>query len=307
MRYVGLAGAFAAALVSVCTIPQMAESREARPVLEALASVGDYTFRVYDIRCGMIGWRTSLFDRLVIEKAGRIVDEFEEQHILVGPRDMPFLDRMSPIPLGKDMTGDGEPNVLVATYSGGAHCCYSYHIYSVGKVFRQVQAFHTGDFPMSFLNLDDDPALEAEHYDNNFAYWYTGFASSPAPRVALKFHDGKYRFAPDLVRRPQINEDTLRREARALRASGRWGTRIYPYDFRLWDIMLELIYTGHYARARQFLDEGWPSGFPGKEQFRHEFFDCQLRRSYYWPGVAAMNGIPADAPLPECPPCPECG
>ena len=307
-RCVALTAAFAVALVSVCIVPTTADSSDARPELETSASVGDYTFRIYDIRCGMIGWRISLLNRLVIEQAGRIVDEFEEQHIFIGPRAMPFWDRAPPIPLGKDITGDGEPNMLVATYSGGAHCCYSYHIYSVGEAFRKVQEFHTGDSPMSFSNLDDDPALEAELCDYNFAYWNTGFASSPAPRVALKYRDGKYRFAPELMRRPAISEETLRREAQALRNSEYWGSiDVYPYDFRLWDIMLELIYTGHYDRARQFLDEGWPPDFPGKERFRYAFFDCQLRRSEYWPGVAAMNGIPADPPLPDCPPCPECG
>jgi len=34
---------------------------------------------------------------------------------------------------GKDVNGDGEPDAVLVSYSGGAHCCWTYHIISLGK------------------------------------------------------------------------------------------------------------------------------------------------------------------------------
>lgn len=42
---------------------------------------------------------------------------------------------------------------------------------------------------------------------------------------------------------------------------------------RLWDVMLELIYTGHEDRVNQFLDQAWPSHAGGKEEFLQDFWE----------------------------------
>ena len=34
---------------------------------------------------------------------------------------------------GTDVNGDGLPDVVVSAWSGGAHCCYSSGVYSVGE------------------------------------------------------------------------------------------------------------------------------------------------------------------------------
>jgi len=110
------------------------------------------------------------------------------------------------------------------------------------------------------------------------------------------------------MRRRTIAEETLSRQALKLRTQGDWDQAPdRPYDPQLWAIMLDLIYAGRLSRARRFLDEAWPPMRTGKAQFRQEFFDCQLRRSLYWPQIAAMNNTPDEAPSPTCPPCPECG
>jgi transglutaminase-like putative cysteine protease len=34
---------------------------------------------------------------------------------------------------GKDVNGDGYPDAVLVSFSGGAHCCWTYHIVSLGK------------------------------------------------------------------------------------------------------------------------------------------------------------------------------
>lgn len=281
-------------------IAMATEFTEHRPILKASASIGDYRFRIYDIRFGMEGWTRHASDRLIISKDGRVVEKIENLFVSIDPRAIAASRKMPLIPLGTDITGDGEPNILIVAEE---HGLTTFHIYAFVGGLRKVDDVRASFSNTRFLNLDDDPALEVVLSDTGFVYWYAPFAAMPSPRVALKFRNGRYRFAPELTRRPAIPEAVLRRQAQALRTSDWWGTSdLHPYDFNLWDIMLELIYTGHYDRARQFLDEGWRPDFPGKEKIRFEFFDCQLRRSKYWPDVAAMNGVPAVPPSPECPP-----
>ena len=304
-----LAGFVAATLISALCASALAHESRTEWILSGQVSIGQYDFRIYSKYLFKAGEeKLRLEDALIIEKTGRVVEKLVAPSIEIEPKNIASLYGARLVPIGTDMTGDGTPNILVTSYSGGAHCCYTYHIYSIGNEFRKIDELEVGDATISFLNVDEDPDLEAESADYNFVYWYTSFASTPAPRIVFKFRDDKYRIAPELMWRAPISEGVLEREALALRKNGqreRHGNQ--PHDPRLWGIMLDLIYTGHFERARRFLDEAWPAAWPGKEQFRHEFFDCQLRRSMYWRYVAAMNNVPAKEPLPECPPCPECG
>jgi hypothetical protein len=246
-------------------------------------------------------------DRLTIEKSGRIVETVIEQRIDIDPIEIMKLYGGSRVTVGGDLTGDGIPNLLAVSYSGGAHCCFHYYVYSLGNNFQKLDELEEHDASIEFLNLDDDAALEAQSKDYVFANWYASFGSSPGPRIVFKFENGKYRIAPDLMRRPLIPEEVLNRKSSKLRTRGSWGkSPKRPYDPNVWEVMLDLIYTGHYARAYHFLNEAWPPSMVRKEQFRHEFFECQLRRSAHWFDIAKMNNVPAEAPSPNCPPCPEC-
>ena len=236
------------------------------------------------------------------------------------------MSQSSPVELlGTDITGDGRPNVFVSTYSGGAHCCYAYLVLEVGEQFRVVNHLGTGDSLIRLRQIDGVPGLEIELWDDNFVYWKTVFAGSPMPRVVLKYSGGKYRVAPALMKAPSRSLHTLEGMARRVRESPWWKREplhsggntalaglesdrsLERYEPELWDVMLDLIYTGNMPQARLFLDMAWPPGWAGKQDFAREFFTCQLRRSRYWPAVAFINGVPAAKPPADCPPGPESG
>src|SRR5579872_6328664 len=44
------------------------------------------------------------------------------------------------VTMGKDVTGDGQPDLVVSEWSGGANCCLTLHIFEIGKRFREVSA-----------------------------------------------------------------------------------------------------------------------------------------------------------------------
>ena len=158
------------------------------------------------------------------------------------------------------------------------------------------------DFPISFKELDGRPGLEVIILETIFLYWKTSFASSPAPRVILRYGRGEYRIATDLMKEPAMGREHLLQHAQEVRTSTRWGRYdYYPFDERLWKIMLDLIYTGNVEQAREFAELAWPPSFPGKNDFLTELFKCQIRHSDYWKDIAALNGLQSGQPVGDCP------
>jgi len=218
-------------------------------------------------------------------------------------------DKRNLVPaIGGSITGATEPELAIESYSGGAHCCTTVHLFRLGaERLQPLGTIEGGNFPVAFRQLDKDPALEAATYDNAFAYWKASFAESVAPQVILEFDPAseRYRFASALMRASAPNAATLKRKAQAIRRDPRWKQRANGGDGNispaLWEEMLTLIYAGNGAAADELLRQAWPRDAIARAVFRHELIDCQLRRSIYWPDIAAMNRWPADPPGADCP------
>jgi len=78
---------------------------------------GDYTVRIY---------RESITNSLFqILKDDLVLYSEEGRRFQIGDI---CRDNKNPlIEMGKDITGDGEPNLVVSHWSGGAHCCFTYY------------------------------------------------------------------------------------------------------------------------------------------------------------------------------------
>ncbi len=183
--------------------------------------------------------------------------------------------------------GDGLPNLLVSEWTGGAHCCFLFHIFEIGNRFRHIQtinAVHSG--LADFANLDEDPALEFQMVDWTFAYWRTSFAASPAPAVILKYQGQQYEMASDLMRKTSLSFDQFIQLADEIKSSSEWESKQPPV--RLWAEMLDLIYTGRMDQAWDLVDASWPKAIDGKEQFVKDL-QAKLRQSPFWKDVQELN------------------
>jgi hypothetical protein len=202
------------------------------------------------------------------------------------------------VKMGTDITGNGQPDLVISEWSGYANCCLTIHIFEIGPTFKQLGTIDAefGDSGPHFVQLDKNSkvaGLAIQIHDWTFANWNADFADSPAPKVLLRFSDGAYRVAPDLMRAPLPSAQDL--EARTASIAnyapstkgGRWpDADVSP---QLWGTMLDLIYSGHTDNAWQFLDVSWPAKVHGKAIFERDFRK-QLAKSLYWPALKGMNG-----------------
>jgi hypothetical protein len=106
-----------------------------------------------------------------------------------------------------DFEGDGEPEVLLNLYSGGAHCCTSSYIYRYRAATNSYKPVirDFGDVGFKLKNLDKTGPSEFQSVDPAFSGAFTSYAESRFPVQILRFANGRFTDVtasfPALVRR----------------------------------------------------------------------------------------------------------
>lgn len=95
----------------------------------------------------------------------------------------------------RDLDADGEPEVWVDTYTGGAHCCFETRFFRWAQALETyVRAFHSwGNVNYRAKNLDGRRHVELVTFDDRFAYVFSAFADSLFPVRIWHFDDGRLR------------------------------------------------------------------------------------------------------------------
>ena len=90
----------------------------------------------------------------------------------------------------RDLDGDGEPEVIVDTFSGGAHCCTITPIFrwdGVGGIGYRRLTHNFGDIGYSIADLDHDGRPEFVTADDAFAYAFAAYAFDAFPLQILAY------------------------------------------------------------------------------------------------------------------------
>jgi hypothetical protein len=92
-----------------------------------------------------------------------------------------------------DVDGDGEPEVVLDLYWGGAHCCWYSQIYRYAPATkRYAPLVHVwGNFGYVFADLDHDGSQELVTRDDRFSYAFASFADSRWPVRILRYRAGR--------------------------------------------------------------------------------------------------------------------
>jgi hypothetical protein len=198
---------------------------------------------------------------------------------------------------GTDITGSGSPEVIVGSWSGGAHCCFSFRVFQLGNDFRLLANLDAKDSGGAhFEDIDHDGKHEFVANDWTFAYWHASFAESPAPKVILrpgadKYGNFEYKLALELMRKPAPSQAELNTTINKIKSQPEWKEHVPP---SLWAVMLDMIYTGNASLAWEVLDQSWPKEKPGKRGFLGAFCERLSDSEYFFELSDSLNPHPAD-------------
>lgn len=91
----------------------------------------------------------------------------------------------------RDLDGNGEAEVLLDMYTGGAHCCEFTNIYRyTGSTYTSLRHMW-GDLTYHLNDLNHDGVLELVSGDDRFAYIFTAYAGSAFPIQIWNYRPGK--------------------------------------------------------------------------------------------------------------------
>jgi hypothetical protein len=88
-----------------------------------------------------------------------------------------------------DLEHDGQPDVVLDLFTGGAHCCYVDQVFSFdpGTMTYVKTERNFGDPGAQIVDLSGDGRLEFLTKDDSFAYEFTDFAASGLPIQIFTF------------------------------------------------------------------------------------------------------------------------
>lgn len=138
----------------------------------------------------------------------------------------------------RDLDGDGEPEVLVRLFSGGAHCCEVTSVASfdatTGAYRRPLTAQTFNDAGWVLHDLGGTRSPEFRSWDYRWAYWGGPYAGSPRPLQIWSFSAGAFhdvtRSFPAQLRRDQARQLSYVAEARRQGVSPRGLFAAYVAD-----------------------------------------------------------------------------
>jgi len=167
---------------------------------------------------------------------------------------------------GKDLNGDGRPDAVFEGYSGGAHCCWTYWIVSLGDRPGLIQKIEN-ETAASFQDINKDGRIEIRTLDGAFDYFDSmAHAYTPFPTVIFRLegrtlkdvgYECKDVYDRDIAKmRSELDPSALDRF--------RTGKNINDGELdetisTVLTIVLDYLYSGREQAAWQALREMWPS------------------------------------------------
>ena len=250
-------GLWLRALILLCSAPLLAQAEWPRPNWEKVdtqrcrtnpvtASVGKYQVRldpVSDPKADESLCRASLVDL-----AGRVTPLLKGWDVSIHQG------------TGEDLFGDGNPSLVLEGYSGGAHCCYTYEIVSLGEtpvILRPIR----NETPFFFFKDSASKQFRILTSDGAFDY-FDGMchACAPFPSVVLQVDGSGLHDVSTAFVEQYDSEIAL---ARAKIAEGDIQ-RFIVSDFEdaktvVLEIVFSYLYSGREDEAWQTLAKMWPA------------------------------------------------
>lgn len=153
---------------------------------------------------------------------------------------------------GSDLNGDGYPDAVLETYTGGAHCCFGTQVFSLrpngaALILKKPESNAGG----TFQDLNADGISEFVTYDDSFAYQYCPYAAGVVVKAILAYDPAQDRYLPASPRFPeQYTEEIAQNEERSQFAPGEMGEWDGSNICAILPLALDFLYMGQPDRAQ---------------------------------------------------------
>ena len=181
---------------------------------------------------------------------------------------------------GLDVTGDGTPKVAL-NQSRGRQGGGSIIVFECGVSFRKISEIDSlGTYP-KLRDLDGDGIPELVVSDDAFYHWPICRDGEPIPEVILRWRNGKYVAAKDLMYKPAPTKEAIEATVAAIRASTDWDAESCQAPPALWTNAIALMYSGHERLGWELVESAWKPWFPYKKELVESYLLGRLEDSVY--------------------------
>lgn len=271
--------ATAAGLLAQGPAENPAEACAAKNQTDA-ATVGQYKFTAYKSSDGACLQVTS-GGKTVYSQS---VDSFET-YTLGQASDA--QNNIPAIANGTDVTGRGQPDMIVSLFTGGAHCCSIHYVFELGPQFKLLATLNDSDDDMAHFERLADGHYYYVTADWTFGYWPTCFACSPSELVTLRWTDnakgGGFHLAMDKMQTPAPTTAQWNQQLSAAQTVVA-ASDADSIGTTMWQTVLNLIYGGHADLAWKFVDALGPKAQQSPLLTLADFCSV-LKMSPYWPDL----------------------
>lgn len=103
--------------------------------------------------------------------------------------------------IGRDLNGDGTPDLHLSAYTGGANCCTTHHVYQLKPQFKRLAVYSAGAVSGGeFIELPGRRGPVMISADDSSANAFAPYANSYFPAMILEVGPkGRMQFAGDLM------------------------------------------------------------------------------------------------------------
>lgn len=264
-------------LIQGCTT-ENTQALHPRGDLTDQAIFGQYTVSTFRSQKGQGSWQVS--------RNGRPVRGGHGWVFRIG-RISPEEDGLPADCLGKDINGNGIPDIVIYEWTGGAHARFIARVVELERHCRLLAEIDGIDSVPRFRDLNSDGVLEIVLQDKTYRYWPGCYAESPAPTVVLRWNQREYLADARLMSIPPPSRDEIKAKAERIAQDAQWAgdpsgqySRWYiPQE--LFQTALDLMYGGHEEEGWAFIRLAWTPKYPIDSDLLEEM-RALMDRSPYW-------------------------